>query len=851
MGLLDSLAAVQESITPNRQDLNTIKFAQENQQQQSRDIFGRRTRAKTIASNKAAAHVEAGTIPEYFQGNQKAWDEYLNNSETGLNARLGTEGGIEAMTVTDLFKIQGKQTAIDYLNDTNLAPTYLGEGRYLDETNTEFGEITLKDGTTKFGIIPKIRTVDTEAEGGPRIYSADATYDGRKLRDIYAEGGDEAVEQATIGGIPMDFLDRVDADHGMNVAERGRAERNFGLLSGSDFGLLQNPETPIEERRRILEDAYNKSVGEEERLTGELDRIQGEMSAEDELYREAQAALTNPETGELTPGAGAFPKAGSYQYPLSVVEQEYEREDGTIGTEPVFVDTDGNVVEKREDTYRTTGADVNKKVDELFKMFRRGGAFYGGDITGYTGDMPASQQDWSNSEWSKYTKIPGTYPFNANEQQWNEMGKEGRERAIRLEKQILDENAKRWRQEANSKLRNRYNQHNEDVNSPTNVQDLANDKTVQDFYKAHMDTGDRDSLDGALQNLFNAKPELYQEYKDDPYAFALKYADDTNALYGLPVTSAEKNLALEAAAGANLSVVERAIATRDTETLLAEIDKVKKVSETRQKELVEFNTIRGGDHYRYSKPVRAATVIAYAASLDRDHPVFKALTNPTVLSTYLETGNFSLAQDTLRQQAEATQVSRDRLSNQMYEFGVQQAEKFASGEHSTAATTFNTRFIEQVNDFIDEGMFETSGAKDANLQKLGVLITDEAGRLAGVMERDPNLTLPENRNDFLQLMRSQAHLAKMAIREKATPGWWASWFYPDPNAEILEINPNVRVLDKAGKVITDPSRAKDAYQVIEQSSGDIQQISNLRNDFGISIVTHLITASRANELGIQ
>ena len=119
------------------------------------------------------------------------------------------------------------------------------------------------------------------------------------------------------------------------------------------------------------------------------------------------------------------------------------------------------------------------------------------------------------------------------------------------------------------------------------------------------------------------------------------------------------------------------------------------------------------------------------------------------------------------------------------------------------------------------------------------------------MERDPNLTLPENKNDFLQLMRSQAQIVKFAILEEATPGWLMSWFYKDPNAEVLEINPNVIVLDQAGKPITDPSRALEAYQVQEKSSGDIQQISNLRNDFGIAVVTHLITAARANELGLQ
>ena len=224
MGLLDRLANAQESITPDRQDLAKIKFAQENDQERSRQIGARRFRAKEITLNKASRMIREGMVPEYFKGDADAFKTYV----TGLNKRLTDEGGTDALTVSDMYKIRGKTDTIDYLNNTNLAPTYLGEGRYLDENNTQFGEVTMQDGSTKFGILPKIRTVDVGAEGGPTIYSADATVDGRKLRDIFAEGGDEAVDQATVGGVPLDFIDRVDRDHGMNVSERGRAERNFG-----------------------------------------------------------------------------------------------------------------------------------------------------------------------------------------------------------------------------------------------------------------------------------------------------------------------------------------------------------------------------------------------------------------------------------------------------------------------------------------------------------------------------------------------------------------------------------------------------------------------------------------------
>ena len=830
MGFLDRLAWVQEGITRDRQDLDHIKFAQENQRRQSRNISGRITSAKVQASKVLAEHVERGTMPEHFQGNQAAWAEF----RADVDFRASTERGNESLTPSDIYKIQGKRAAIEYLNDTNLAPTYLGEGRYLDETNTEFGDVTLKDGTTKFGILPKIRTVDVDAEGGPTIHSADATYNGRKLRDIYAESGDKGVAEATVGGLPMDFIDKVDADHGQNVSERGGSERNFGLLSGSDFGFLQDPETSIEERRAILERAYDKSVGEEERLTGELERIEGEMTEEDKLYKEAQAAYTNPQTGELQPGAGAFPEAGTWV------------------PDP---DRGGSSLAPPLETFSLpTGADVNKKVDTLEGLFKSGGAFFEGDSTGSSIAVegrtraPSSPEQWKKSKWSRYTKVPGTYAFNATEKQWNQMGVEGRERATSLEKRILEENAKRWRQDANSRLRARYSQHKSAIGSVTNVQDLETDKQVKDFYAAHMNTG-------KLQNLFNAKPEFYQEYKNDPYEFAKTHMNDTNKLYGLPVTSAERNTILEAAAGANLSVVQRAIETRDTETLLAEIAKVKKLSEGQQKKLVEFNTIRSGDHYRYDKPVRAATVIAYAASLDRDHPVFKALTDPTVLSTYLETANFSLAQDTLRQKAEATQVRRDQVQFNWTKYLTEEATRLASGAFSQDGRAFHDKYTGLMDSIIAE-QHSIWDASNPMIEQLGIAIQNEAGRLAVLMDpisgRDKNLQLPENRNDFASLVRAQAQIIKNAIVDEATPDWFlARWLLPTPNSEIFELNANVDVLDQRGEAITDPRRAKEAWEVREISSGDIHSIEKYRDDFSISAITYLITTAKARELGIE
>jgi len=185
----------------------------------------------------------------------------------------------------------------------------------------------------------------------------------------------------------------------------------------------------------------------------------------------------------------------------------------------------------------------------------------------------------------------------------------------------------------------------------------------------------------------------------------------------------------------------------------------------------------------------------------------------------------------------------------------EEATRLASGAYSEDGRTFHAKYTGLMDDIIAE-QNSNWDASNPMIEQLGIAIQNEAGRLAVLMDpingRDPNLTLPENRNDYASLVRAQAQIIKNAIVNEATPDWFlARWLLPTPNSEVFELNANVDVLDARGEAITDPRRAKEAWQVREISSGDIHSIKNYRDDFGMSVITYLIMTAKARELGIE
>ena len=806
MGLLDTLAQGRDNALKNmygsdRQDLAAIKYNAGVREDQQQEIYSTRNEQKTATYKEMQAHLQEGTVPDYFKDKPEEFREYA----AGIERKLSVEGNFEnSIAPSDIYKIRGGEFLTRYQNETDFMPTYLGEGKYLDGS-TSYGVIQQPDGSETLGILPQVATVDGKTG---TIYSADATYNGEKVADIFARGGAAEVDEKTIKGLPLDFIDRLDREYGLEVARRGNVEtgtRNLGPGPGATAGETQGSgmdtnisegttELLTEEERAIVfsRDASREEKGEVlrnayERSQTRVSEIQGELAELDEQDA-TRAQLLKDNAGKNlqgTEGDGTFdlPGINMRTTPNTI---QVTQGGGVSGQGPV-------IVPPNSQTQRFSAEEANEALSTLKNNISKSSARFG--------TMPGVDSDLVHQYMPGYLKRPGenTIPFGYSEEVWNQMGERGRATARILENDIDKANRARMTNDAETFLDNKFKQHRTETGSATNIQDLANDKIVRSFYESDAQGmseivktnfgGNPGTNTGKLMERFRAKPELYAEFRD-PYAFAMKYSDDKNGLYGLPVSSQENNAVLGAAKGADLDKAEKALVSGDRKALEAELAKVKTLSATQQQEIAAFNTTRGGDMFRYSKPVKTATVISYLSSLQKDHPFYEAIIgSPQTMATYLETGNWTLAGQELQQKVRANNLKSTQL------------------------------------------------------------LQDEVGRVATAMKKDPTMVLnPTLRNDYEGVMRKQAMLLKQQVMLEAEPSWWQELFTlgfaksADPS--ILELSSDTIAYNDAGEIITDPTQVDSVSYFIETSTGNRISAKSLDGDLGKQAVAALLWASR-------
>ena len=862
MGLLDTLAQGRDNALKNmygsdRQDLAAIKYNAGVREDQQQEIYSTRNEQKTATYKEMQAHLQEGTVPDYFKDKPEEFREYA----AGIERKLSVEGNFEnSIAPSDIYKIRGGEFLTRYQNETDFMPTYLGEGKYLDGS-TSYGVIQQPDGSETLGILPQVATVDGKTG---TIYSADATYNGEKVADIFARGGAAEVDEKTIKGLPLDFIDRLDREYGLEVARRGNVEtgtRNLGPGPGATAGETQGSgmdtnisegttELLTEEERAIVfsRDASREEKGEVlrnayERSQTRVSEIQGELAELDEQDA-TRAQLLKDNAGKNlqgTEGDGTFdlPGINMRTTPNTI---QVTQGGGVSGQGPV-------IVPPNSQTQRFSAEEANEALSTLKNNISKSSARFG--------TMPGVDSDLVHQYMPGYLKRPGenTIPFGYSEEVWNQMGERGRATARILENDIDKANRARMTNDAETFLDNKFKQHRTETGSATNIQDLANDKIVRSFYESDAQGmseivktnfgGNPGTNTGKLMERFRAKPELYAEFRDDPYAFAMKYSDDKNGLYGLPVSSQENNAVLGAAKGADLDKAEKALVSGDRKALEAELAKVKTLSATQQQEIAAFNTTRGGDMFRYSKPVKTATVISYLSSLQKDHPFYEAIIgSPQTMATYLETGNWTLAGQELQQKVRANNLKSTQLQQDWTKWVTNEQQEFATSDYSAGAQTFHTAFMAELKD--------VDGQWSQNIQDYtfaGQLLQDEVGRVATAMKKDPTMVLnPTLRNDYEGVMRKQAMLLKQQVMLEAEPSWWQELFTlgfaksADPS--ILELSSDTIAYNDAGEIITDPTQVDSVSYFIETSTGNRISAKSLDGDLGKQAVAALLWASR-------
>jgi|TARA_R100000482_G_scaffold124135_1_gene75969 hypothetical protein len=654
MGILDNFFQV--NAPRSRAALADLEYAKQEDRQKSglirqrQDVF-RQEALQTLARDPNVVN------NEYFGGDQNKLDAF----KADLERRQGNTTRVGALTVSDMTKILGKKKAVEYINNTGLAGTYFGPGTRLDGQLTNFeldetGEYVLTN--------PTVRVFDQDTG---RFYSANATRGGEKVSDLFRRGGDAAVQEGSFDNVPLSFVDELDSDYRTDIqgrtggderlayfqpysgnVNRASREQDFIARQQAAEGDAQRADTAFAAADAM--DAQEKQ--EQERIAG-LARQDREANA---LYNYGflqEPGSGTDEFGEFDPSR-ATGRIGQSLYNSLFVDDTGLREDGQFG------------MENRE----ARGAQALSSI----LTSGAGSRGPGSDkiAEGFGTDFPVTTEGIAKAGLSGYMFAPGGLPFDMTEEQFLSLAPKQRESAITLAKNVSDKNLQDSFEGIADTTTARWDRKVGSTASEANVE-IERDKPVieaaKKFYEAEgmtdfFATGNIPK-DNKLVKRLMEQPELMQEFKADPTAFATKYANDTNALFGPP-----KNASLLKQAVANIDTkdmkpLEKALATRDTDKIRELARKMKTTSESQQQELAAELQRTGGDFGRATNNERIGLYFSMVSSLPPDSELFEMLTRSENFTNMVESGVFNFNQmtaETDRFEAETARMKEERLS---------------------------------------------------------------------------------------------------------------------------------------------------------------------------------------------
>jgi|13_taG_2_1085334.scaffolds.fasta_scaffold00908_10 hypothetical protein len=654
MGLLDTFFQV--NAPRSRAALADLEYAKQEDRQKSGNI---RTR-QGVFRQEALQTLERDpnvVNNEYFGGDQ----DKFNAFKTDLERRQGNTNRFKALTVSDMTKILGKKKAVEYINDTGLAGTYFGPGTRLDGQLTNFeldetGEYVLTN--------PTVRVFDQDTG---RFYSANATRGGEKVSDLFRRGGDAAVQEGSFDNVPLSFVDELDSDYITDVQGRTGGDERLAFFQPYSGNVNRaSREQDFIARQQAAEGdtqsadaafATADAMDEQEKL--EQERIAGEARQD----REANALynygfLQEPgsgtdELGEFDPSR-ATGRIGTSLYNSLFVDDTGIREDGQFG------------MENRE----ARGAQALSSVLTSGAGSRGPGSDKISEGLGQ--DFPVTTEGIKKAGLSGYAFAPGGLPFDMTEEQFLSLAPKQRESAMTLAKNVSDKNLQDSFEGIADTTTARWDRKVGSTSSEANVE-IERDKPVieaaKKFYEAEgmtdfFATGDIPK-DNKLVKRLMEQPELMKEFKADPTAFATKYGNDTNALFGPP-----KNVSLLKQAVANIDIkdmepLEKALVTRDTDKIREIARKMKTTSEARQQELAAELQRTGGDFGRATNKERIGLYFEMISSLPPESPLFEMLTRGSNFTNMVESGVFNFNQmnaETERFKAQTARMQEERMN---------------------------------------------------------------------------------------------------------------------------------------------------------------------------------------------
>ena len=764
MGLFDG---VFNQMNP-RNDAADLAIIQENrkrEQEYAGQALRRTQEIELEAMNQLRQTLDTGKFEDFqldgwqgAEGDGLVGDDFRQYGKD-FKARQEVDEGNFGMDAEDILKIRGKKAFFDYINLSGMASEFLGPGKRLDETTTDI----YRDENGEIMIRPKIRTVD--AESGD-IRTNNMTLSGRNETELASEGGQELVDQETVGDISLGDVNELMRQYKRKTADVAGINTNLRFLnqSGADYF---DQDVARQDRTKALQRAV------EEGKTG--------ITGAESRLEEAETTLKNqpPKEKDADAAANEFNYGAGYG-----LAEGYEYYGDTTAFLPMG-DELAALLFATEDA------------QELFESQR-----FSNRDTSFKQPLPAPAKDRTQQK-DGYLLTPGFKPKDLTEAQYNSLSKNQRDDLHLMAERQTAETIKAklfWGEKSFAEQIKKAR----DTGGVTD-EDLKVMGEAETWYKAQL-TPSADAPDGRLMKMFKTEPEKRAEFNADPVAFSKEYMNNEKALYGKPHSKEDADKQAETTADVNNSAVVKAITDGDIDTLKEEVAKAKRLSAQQEQDLVDYiQQTHDGNLARSSGTHRSDIMINLLSSVRGDDPLFTAMASS--LGVFAETGKWTLTAETLKvNQAKVlqTQKNNNRAAEQ---WGIEQLKNIS--QYSTAGA----KFVNTVTTADSDGNM-TFFTDWEQASKLILLETTRLSTIQSNVHKKNWASTPGFLVDFGMVSNYNMQVLKNYVHGKQEPGWWKEFFTAtlasNPGEKSFDLSPNTYAYDSKGERITDVD-SKDVH----------------------------------------
>ena len=742
---------------------------------------------------------------KFFQGDVAKFKQYVTDED--FQAKIEGRGG-RGIGVSDIYKMFGDDETTRYLNQTGLSQTYLGKNKWVSgEVNygldPESGELAMLN--------PTVRRADTKSG---KIHSANFTMGGQNVKDIFKKEGREGVEAASVGAIPLSMLDQVDRDFGMALANRSGSDVRLGMAPDPDFG------------NRASTDAYYKSqLDSSTTETTGTDGTDGTDGVKTEGNQDDSTFRSNTGMGfdrEIDPNTVENPE-GPSEVKLTAEETVAKLEKVERSLSMFDSLTGVSDVEAQAGRLDTLKAYNFKSMDGLkvLKGIKNAG------LEGYTFD-PAGEAK----------------PLDIDPETYNLLGSRGQVRALALATAVSNYNvtADLINPESNP-FNALIDQMNNTADGIAEVgedtagigQAMKNNRIIDDFLVS--DAGvtknltpgtsykiERSYLDNRNTKVSGSsahekvskfsgsklgkrlveRPDLNAEFKQDPQAFILKYANDKNALYGPPKNKKDINSNAKIAAGTDQGGLIQGISEGDpdaVEEALGKTNNINSADEARiATQLADPNTAG-----RYTSPERVNYIAGMLSSLDPDSFLFKAFvgSDGAGLRSFITSGKLDFTQETLDIRR-AELAERHNTAYRTWKQKQETAEKPKEFAFVGGWTGNETEDLYTIDPYTKERILGGVVHRESTNRMASTLFNSilKTGRDRGYLMQNEQATIDSIQDFRIGQAKTVVQLEQERNRGILDNVLITLGFKAEEGRTIFEINPNLRFFTSDNKPIT-------------------------------------------------